>query len=139
MPHLEVRSSDVAGVWYVRLPTWPWQYARADEEREALVGRLTDRAPCRRLWLSDSPDDTHGQWQVLSPDQALSAVGSGLDYGDWVVLFFERAPDDSSLPPAPSYPKTPAGARETLVEYGAAAAIWSWLDDAEWLVVVAAA
>ena len=71
MPHLQVQATDVPGVWHVRLPHWPWQYARAEEEREALVRQIADVAPVRRLWLSDSPDDTHGQWLTLSPDQTL--------------------------------------------------------------------
>ena len=135
MPHLEVQEN-VAGVWHVRLPRWPWQYARAEAEREALVDRMTAQAPIRRLWLSDSADDTHGQWQALAADQPLSDMGSGLAYGDWLLLFFERDPEPGALAPAPAYPKTPAAALEKLAEYRAAAAIWSWLDDAEWLVVV---
>lgn len=134
MPHLRVEATAVAGVWHVRLPKWPWQYGRADEEREALVRRLTDRAPIRRLWLSDSIDDSHGQWQPLPPDRALAAVGSGLEYGDWLLLFFERDPDPDVLGGAPVHPETPGDAVERLALYGASAAIWSWLDDAEWLV-----
>jgi hypothetical protein len=134
MPHLRVEATEAAGVWHVRLPTWPWQYGRAEEEREALVRRLTDRAPIRRLWLSDSTDDSHGQWLVLATDQALGDVGSGLEYGDWLLLFFERDPDPGALGLAPVQPKSPAAAVERLTAYGASAAIWSWLDDAEWLV-----
>jgi hypothetical protein len=136
MRHLQVLETDTADVWQVRLPTWPWQYPRAEHEREALVERLAEAAPVRRLWLSDSPDDSHGQWLALAPDQTLKdGGGSGLDYGDWLLLFFAAEPTPESLVPAPGYPKTPADARARLAEYGAAAAIWSWLDDAEWLVV----
>ena len=93
MPHLQVQATDVPGVWHVRLPHWPWQYARAEEEREALVRQIADVAPVRRLWLSDSPDDTHGQWLTLSPDQTLvGRGGEGLAYGDWLLLFFDHAP-----------------------------------------------
>lgn len=137
MPHLQVQATDVPGVWHVRLPHWPWQYARAEEERKALVRQIADVAPVRRLWLSDSPDDTHGQWLTLSPDQTLGeAGGEGLSYGDWLLLFFDHAPVADALPPAPAYPKTPTDAQQALATFGAAAAIWSWLDDAEWLVAV---
>ena len=96
-PHLQVQATDVAGVWNVRLPHWPWQYARAEEEREALVRRIADVAPVRRLWLSDSPDDTHGQWLTLSPDQTLGAAGgAGLTYGDWLLLFIATSHSASS-------------------------------------------
>ena len=60
MPHLQMQATDVPDVWHIRLPHWPWQYGRAEEEREALVRHIADAAPVRRLWLSDSPDDTHG-------------------------------------------------------------------------------
>ena len=92
-------------------------------------------APVRRLWLSDSPDDTHGQWLTLSPDQTLAeAGGEGLAYGDWLLLFLDHAPEPGALPPAPAYPKTPAEALQALATFGRRA-IWSWLDDAEWLGV----
>ena len=137
MPHLQVQATDVPGVWHVRLPHWPWQYARAEEERKALVRQIADVTPVRRLWLSDSPDDTHGQWLTLSPDQTLAgAGGEGLASGDWLLLFFDHAPVADALPPAPAYPKTPTDAQQALATFGAAAAIWSWLDDAEWLVAV---
>jgi hypothetical protein len=139
MPHLQVQPTDARGVWHVRLPHWPWQYGRAEEEREALVRRITDSAPVRRLWLSDSPDDTHGQWLTLSPDQTLGdAGGEGLAYGDWLLLFFDHSPVPGSLPPAPAYPKMPVEAQQALATFGAAAGIWSWLDDAEWLVAIRA-
>jgi hypothetical protein len=138
MQHLQVLETDTADVWQVRLPTWPWQYARAEEEREALVDRIAEHAPVRRLWLSDSADDSHGQWLTLAPEQTLAgAGGSGLAYGDWLLLFFPAEPKPESLVPAPGYPKTPAEALQRLQAYGASAAIWSWLDDAEWLVAVA--
>jgi hypothetical protein len=137
MQHLQVLETDRAEVWQVRLPTWPWQYPRAELEREALVQRLADAAPVRRLWLSDSMDDSHGQWLVVGLDQSLAgAGGSGLTYGDWLLLFFATEPTPAALVPAPTYPQTPAEALQKLDEYGAAAAIWSWLDDAEWLVAV---
>jgi hypothetical protein len=138
MPHLRVEATDTPGVWHVRLPTWPWQYPRAEIEREDLVGRLAETAPVRRLWLSDSADDTHGQWLALGPEQTLAdAGGSGLAYGDWLLLFFDHEPEPGALPLAPGYPKPPADARQALATSGAAAAIWSWLDDAEWLVAIA--
>ena len=133
-PHLRVEATEAAGVWHVRLPKWPWQYSRAEEEREDLVRRLRDRAPIRRLWLSDSTDDSHGQWQALATDQALADFGSSLAYGDWLLLFFEREPEPGALGLAPDYPKTPDAALERLAAYGATDAVWSWLDDAEWLV-----
>ena len=136
MPHLRVDATDVAGVWHVRLPKWPWQYGRGEDEREALVRQVTERAPARRLWLSDSIDDSHGQWQALTGDQTLADFGSSLAYGDWLQLFFEQAPEPSALGFTPDYPKSPAAAIERLTAYGAAAAVWSWLDDAEWLVAL---
>jgi hypothetical protein len=137
MPHLRVEATDTPGVWHVRLPTWPWQYPRAETEREDLVQRLAETAPVRRLWLSDSADDTHGQWLTIGPDQTLvEAGGSGLAYGDWLLLFLEHDPEPGALPPSPGYPKTPADALTALAALGAAAAIWSWLDDTEWLVAI---
>jgi hypothetical protein len=116
---------------------WPWQYARAEDEREALVGRITDTAAARRLWLSDSADDSHGQWLAPPPEKTLAeAGGSGLAYGDWLLLFFTGEPAAEALAPSPTYPKTPADAMQQLDAYGAAAAIWSWLDDADWLVAI---
>ena len=123
MPHLQVQATDVPGVWHVRLPHWPWQYARAEEEREALVRQIADVAPVRRLWLSDSPDDTHGQWLTLSPDQTLAdAGGEGLAYGDWLLLFFDHAPRARSAASRAGLPEDARReAQQALATFGAAA------------------
>jgi hypothetical protein len=63
--------------------------------------------------------------------------GSGLAYGDWLLLFFDHEPEPGALPPAPGYPQAAADALPALAAFGAVAAIWSWLDDADWLVAIA--
>ena len=123
------------------------QRTNAELRRERDVALALNRAYAARSiasidvmkTIADSPDDTHGQWLTLSPDQTLGdAGGAGLAYGDWLLLFFDHAPEPDALPPAPAYPKTPADAQQALATLGVAAAIWSWLDDAEWLVAVRA-
>ena len=52
MPHLQVHAADVSGVWHVRLPHWPWQYGRAEEEREAAA---------RTTALLPTPDRSHAR------------------------------------------------------------------------------
>jgi hypothetical protein len=134
LPALRVTPTGTSGVWNVALSRWPWQVAQSEASRQALIDRLAARAPFRQLWQSDSPEDDQGRWLPVAPAQTLASVGKGIAYGAWVLLFFEH--DGADPGPPPAYPKNPLAARDALQVYGAAAAIWSWFDDVEWLVAV---
>jgi hypothetical protein len=134
LPALRVTPSGTPGVRTVALSRRPWEVAQGEASRQALIDRLAERAPFRLLWQSDSPEDDQGRWLSVASGQRLASVGKGVDYGAWVLLFFER--DGAEPGPPAAYPKTPHAALETLEIYGATAAIWSWFDDVEWLVAV---
>jgi hypothetical protein len=76
-------------------------------------------------------------WRLLARNESLSAVGDELRNGAWVLFFFEHDPGGVIDTPAPTEPANAADAARVVRDFGVAAAIWSWYDDNEWLVVLA--
>lgn len=131
------QATDAANVWQVRMPSMPWKIERALRERASLVSKLETLLPYRAIWLSDWTSDEQQGWKILTRDEQLSALDDDLKNGAWALFFFEDRPDSQRLlEPVPSEPPNAAAAIQSVRKLGASAAIWSWYDNYEWLVVL---
>ena len=137
LKELRVRATEAANVWRVLLPAQPWRFDSAEQERQALVAKLSADLPFRILWLSDWASDDRPGWQRLAEGESLSSLNDELARGAWALFFFERDPGTSfDAASAPTAPADAASAVHALHRFGADAAIWSWYDDNEWLVAI---
>lgn len=135
--HLRVKSTDVANVVHVCLPSLPWQMQEALRERETLLAKLESAFPSRALWLSDWASDDESGWRILARDVSVSSLKDDLTNGAWALFLFERDPDLQSLQQqVPAEPRDAHAALRVLRDLGAAVGLWSWYDNYEWLLVV---
>ncbi len=134
----EVRAqlTEVPNVWRISLPRQPWKFDDAEQERQSILTKLSLAFPHRALWLSDWASDDRIGWHLLAYDESLSSWETELDKGAWVVMFFGHNPDASFSTIVPAEPGDAADASRIVHELGAAAAIWSWYDDNEWLMAL---
>lgn len=138
LKHLRIQDTEVANVWRVSLPTKPWKFGNAEQERDSLVTRLSEAFPYRALWLSDWASEDSPGWKLLDRNASLSSLVDELSKGGWVLFFFDRNPSASlDATFVPAEPADAAAAIGALRDFGATAAIWSWYDDNEWLIAIA--
>lgn len=131
------KATDVANVWHVRMPSMPWKIEKALRERVSLVSKLETALPHRAIWLSDWTSDEHQGWRVLTRDEQLSSLDDELKDGAWALFFFGDRPDSEKLLElVPNEPPNATAAIQSVRKLGASAAIWSWYDNYEWLVVL---
>jgi len=134
--HLCVGATNVPSVWRVRMPLWPWKHRDAELERVLLVERLRATFPYQALWLSDWAGDDRRGWHFLDQDEPLASWDDELGMGAWVLFFFERHPGAISSAWRPTDVGIPSSIASDTHQLNAAASIWSWYDDVEWLVVL---
>lgn len=133
---LKIQSTDVSNVWNVSLPTQPWKFNSAVQERQSIVISLTANLPWRALWLSDWASEDSQGWRLFAYNEQLSPLDDEFSNGAWVLFFFETDPCSSfDISLKPTWPANANAAARTLHDFGADAAIWSWYDDNEWLIV----
>jgi hypothetical protein len=134
---LVTAATDVVNVWHVRVPSMPWKIERSLQERVSLVSKLEASLPYRAIWLSDWTSDEQQGWRILTRDERLSSLDDELKNGAWALFFFEDQPDSEKLLElVPSEPPDATAAIQSVRKLGASAAIWSWYDNYEWLVVL---
>ncbi|MGE0386812.1 MAG: hypothetical protein AB7Q97_18965 [Gammaproteobacteria bacterium] len=139
MRQLRVQPTTVSNVWRVLLPLQPWRFENAQLERQSIVGKLSTALPYRALWLSDWANENAAGWCFLTRNQTLSSLADDLANGAWALFFFDHDPTssfDTTLIPAE--PTDATVAMDVLRNLRASAAIWSWYDDNDWLVVMPA-
>jgi hypothetical protein len=129
-------ATDVTNVWRISLPLQPWKFSDAEQERQSIVGKLSSAFPYRALWLSDWASYDRPGWRLLARDEMLSLLDDELSKGAWVLFFFEHDPGAIFDALIPAEPGDAADAARIIRDLGVAAAIWSWYDDNEWLVVL---
>lgn len=135
MRRVKAEATDVPNVWRVSLPARPWKFSSAEQERQSITEKLSAALPYRALWLSDWASDERPGWHILARDESLTAWDHELGKGAWVLFFFEHAPGNVLDALVPVEPISPVDAVRQVRDLRGAAAIWSWYDDAEWLVV----
>jgi hypothetical protein len=129
--------TDVNNVWNVRMPLLPWKNRKALRERISLVSKLELALPYRVIWFSEWASDEHQGWKVLTNDELLSSIDDELINGAWALFFFRFQPDtEKLLMLVPDDPSNASSAMQTVRSIGASAAIWSWYDNYEWMVVL---
>jgi hypothetical protein len=133
---LRAQATDVPSVWRISLPSQPWKSSGAEHERQVMVEKLSLALPYRALWLSDWASYDRPGWRLLARNESLSSLDDDLSSGAWVLFFFEHDPGAVFYALIPVEPADPADAARLVRRVGAAAAIWSWYDDNEWLVVL---
>jgi hypothetical protein len=122
-------------VWRVLLPTLPWGIAAPERERSSLLAKLGTVLPYRALWHTDWASGERAGWRLLNRGEPLASLADDLSRGAWAMFFFEADPSASIDPSfVPAEPADAAVAVRVVREVGAAAGIWSWYDDTEWLV-----
>lgn len=136
MRQVKAEATDVPNVWRISLPARPWKFSSAEQERQSMVEKLSAALPYRALWLSDWASNDHSGWRLLARDESLTAWDDELSKGAWVLFLFEHAPGNVLDALIPSEPASPVDAVRQVRNLGGAAAIWSWYDDTEWLVVL---
>ena len=133
MRHVKAEATDIPNVWRISLPAW--KFSSAEQERQSMTEKLSAALPYRALWLSDWASDEHPGWHTLARDESLTAWDDELGKGAWVLFFFEHDPGNVLDALVPAEPASPVDAVRQVRDHGGAAAIWSWYDDTEWLVV----
>lgn len=133
---VRVHATEAPSSWRLSLPLQPWRSGDAERERMSIVDRLSSELPYRALWTSDWANDDPLRWRILGVAEPLSALAEELDKGAWVLLFFRDDPGAPIGKPVPAAPADAVSAARIVRDLGAAAAIWSWYDDNEWLVTV---
>ena len=133
---LRVMVTNDASAWRVALPLQPWKFSKAEQERQAVVQKLRLAFPHMVLRISDWASDEWSGWRLLSSDESLSTWEDELENGAWALFFFEQKPSAILNDLMPVEPTDATDAVNVVRNLGAAAAIWSWYDDNEWLVVL---
>ena len=134
---LGTTATDESNVWNVRVPSAPWKVKRALLERASLVSKLEATLPYRAIWLSDWASDEHQGWKLLACGEQLSSLDDELRDGAWALFFFEGRPEgEKLLELLPVHPSNATAAIKSVQKLRASAAIWSWYDNYEWLVVL---
>jgi hypothetical protein len=119
------------------MPSMPWKIRKALSERASLLSKLEAALPYRAIWLSDWTNDEQHGWKILTRDEQLSSLEDDLTNGAWSLFFFGDQPDSERLSESiPIDPPSATAAIQSVRTLGASAAIWSWYDNYEWLVVV---
>ena len=135
--HLRLEPTEVNHAWILRLPTFSMNSDAALRERGLLLSQLETAYPSRALWLSGWSGDDRLGWKLVTKESPLSAYQGDLDPGAWALFFFDGEP---SLPileqHQPQSPSNAVAALQTIAQFSAKAAIWSWYDDNEWLVAI---
>ena len=131
------KTTDVVNVWHVRMPPIPWKIGKALCERVSLISKLEAALPYRAIWLSDWTSDEQQGWRILTLGEQLSSLDDDLKNGAWALFFFGDQPDRERLSElVPSDPPNATAAIQSVRTLGASAAVWSWYDNYEWLVVL---
>jgi hypothetical protein len=134
--HVRIDVTEVPSSWRLSLPRQPWRSSAAERERMSVVDRLDSVFPYRALWTSDWANDDPLRWRILAVGEPLASLAEDLDQGAWVLLFFRHDPGALIGKPVPAAPADAISAARIVRDLGAAAAIWSWYDDNEWLVTI---
>jgi hypothetical protein len=137
--NLVFKATDVLNVWNIRMPLLPWKNGNALRERVSLVSKLEATFSHRAIWLSEWTSDEYQGWKVLTSDERLSSLDDDLELeqGMWALFFFQDQPDIKKLQDiVPNEPSNATFANQAVRNIGACAAIWSWYDNGEWLVVL---
>lgn len=134
--HLRVTNTTVQGVWLIALPGFPWQYGKAEEERNMIVTKLSETLPFRALWMSDWASEERPGWRIPGVRESISSIAGEdeLSNGGWALLFFDHDPGELVMHGLSCVPDGPQLARRMLEDLSAGALISSWYDDKEWLL-----
>jgi hypothetical protein len=135
MRHAKVKATSVPNVWRISLPVFPWKLSLAEQERQFMVKKLSAVLPYRALWFSDWASDERPGWHFLACNESMKAWDNVFNNGAWVLFFFEHAPGKILDTLIPTEPTNLTAAAHQIHDLGVSAAIWSWYDDIEWLVV----
>ncbi len=122
---------DQGDVWRVKGPRLIWS-ARAEQERLGIIRTLVSTWGFPALWCDDESANAP-RWSFPEVS-GLERIIESLYEGEWVLLFFPRNPGPQ-LPDLVT-PGRPGVVREFVSAVKAGAAIWSEVDDAEWVVVI---
>jgi hypothetical protein len=137
---LRTEPTNVANVWRASMPSQPWRFDGAEKERTSIVENLREAFVWQKLWLSDWASKERQGWFDTSSDESLSSVKDELSKGAWAWFFFDHNPGESfDSGFVPAEPADAISALRAVGNLGAAAAIWSWYDDNDWLVVLPSA
>ena len=132
---LLVERDRVNGSWKIRLPKLPWRSAAANEERNSLLARLGREFPVVALWSPREGDlDNPFAWTFPSVSQLPKLVES-LYEGGWALLFFKESPG-ARLQSITKIPTDAENLKELLARLSGCAAISSWYDDLEWILII---
>jgi hypothetical protein len=85
------------------------------------------------LWVTDWVSAYAEGWHILSVQNVLPALEQ-LNEGGWMLVLFNAEPT-VSLPSLECVPSEPQEAINFVDSMSAGAAIFSWHDDLEWIVV----
>lgn len=134
---LMAAATDTENVWRIRVPSMPWKVQGALLERASLISKLEATFPHRAIWLSDWASDGKQGWRILASHEHLSSLDEELKNGAWALFFYGGHPELGKLAgQVPSDPPNATAAIQSVKELGASAAIWSWYDNYEWLLVL---
>jgi hypothetical protein len=133
--HLKVRRT-VSQTYVIALPFWPWRQKAAEQELDGFLNALRERYFCRLCCVNLDTD--HSSVCELDCAERFSAFAPELDEGGWALMFFEEKEAPTGLAErissGPVFPESGGDAPAMLEKFGARIVVWSYYDNAEWLL-----